>query len=120
MNYFQLSSDRLHVPEHKQFLKSKTVQFLNPGGVVRLTKSFITGGSSVADNIPQRLHFLTLLPGTSFCFRKVSHNVVFGGGSRCCAAGALIIDNPNQVVSKKMTAGISNGDSGPIKFPVTV
>ena len=31
-----------------------------------------------------------------------------------------MVESPSQVVSKKMTAGISSGDSGPMRFVVTV
>jgi hypothetical protein len=116
-------STKLQVPEHKQFFNTKAVQFL--GGpcpattpVLRI-KSFTTGGSSNADKIPHRLHLRTF-PRNKRCFRNVSHKVAFGNGSRYCAPGDLTEDSPSQVVSKNITAGISNGESGPISRPVTV
>lgn len=118
----QSNSYKLQVPKHKQFLMITTVQFLFgpcPGPLNLLTNSSTTGGSFNAETTPHRLHLLTL-PGSSRCFRKVSHNATFGAGSRCCAPGGLTDDRPSHVVSKKITAGISRGDCVPINRSVTV
>ena len=94
------SSTKLQAPKQKQFLATKTVQFL--GGPwpwtapVRLIKSLTTALSSVALSIPHRLHFLTF-PLNNLCFRRVSHNVPFA--TRCWAPGGVTALRPNQVVS---------------------
>ena len=113
----------LQLPRHKQFLNNNTVQFLGgtwpDGTAIRLTNSFTTGGSSIAERIPHRLHFRTF-PGERRCLRKVSHNVALAGGSIYCAPGGRIVESPSHVVSKNITAGMSRGDWVPIRRSVTV
>src|SRR6202022_5024452 len=118
----QSKSTKLQVPKQRQFLATKTVQFRGgpcPGTIApRLIDSFTINGSSNALKIPHRLHRRTR-PLESRCFRNVSHNTAFGVKSRDCAPGARIWENPSQVVSKNITAGMSRGDWVPMRRSVT-
>ena len=110
-------------PLQRQFRYIRAVQFLDGfasrGILALLTKSLTIGGSSAAETIPHRLHFRTF-PGDNLCFRKVSHMAALGARSRYCAPGGRMVESPSQAVSKNITAGMSKGDCGPMRFPVTV